>query len=48
MTSIPNAELYGSAGAGNKCSKLLLKGELQLRVKCSMYSPEGRIHNVMH
>ena len=48
MTSIPNAEPYSSPGAGNKCSKLLLKGELQLRVKGSIYSPEGRIHDVMH
>ena len=48
MTSIPSADPYGAAGAGNKCSKLLLKGELQLRVKCSIYSPEGRICNVMY
>ena len=48
MASIPNSELYGSAGAGNKCSNLLLKGELQLRVKHSTWSPEGRIRNVMY
>ena len=48
MTSIPYSEPYGSAGAGNKCSNFLLKGGLQLRVKCSTWSPEGRIHNVMY
>ena len=43
-----HSELYGSAGASNKCANFLLKGEWQLRVKCSIYSPEGRIHNVMY
>ena len=41
-------EPYGSAGASNKCSNFLLKGEWQLRVKCSTYSPEGRICDVMY
>ena len=41
------SEPYGSTRASNKYSNFLLKGEWQLRVKCSTYSPEGRKCNVL-
>ena len=49
MMSITNSEPYGSAGACNKHSKFLLKGECcKLRVKHSTFSPEGRICHIMY
>ena len=49
MMSITNSEPYGSTGACNKHSKFFLKGECcKLRVKCSTFSPEGRICNIMY